>query len=841
MTQRTSVAVTAARREESQTLQHAVIVIGTILSVLPFIIPIVDVNDAPLAPVVWVLVVASTLANVGVMFYHWTSPAHPKFLMLPFRKFVLRVHIFSGTAELLLGIAAFLTGRPELATAMAIIALFFHVPSAFQQTTIVFGSRAIMRPAYLACTALHAFAAIQLLRFPTSVYWLAATFLVFNVYVWVRVYYFTFMLTGILGEAKYSVAVLAAGLTTLPLILGPTTILLIATAVIVHYLLYRWLLLEHTTEAVTDFVRERARDVAVNEEVLALWRTDDASEDDAAASVYFKALDEDHDGFLEARDLRRAFANWNVPESLTKELLARKSLPPRVDLATFRSEVWAIGNVREKARTFAEIEAAKTDQDRAALVFRRIDLDGDGYISRFELELLLIEWGLPASDVDRWLALGDSDGDGRITRTDFYDKFRVVWSFIYYVVVEAHNSGHDTVQRKVFGAADDRKKTKAIRQALNAERLRGVELFTGGSMAFLDDIAQAMAEERHAAGDVLFREGDAGRALYYIESGKVLLTAQGEKLAELEAGTCFGEGALLSDFARSATAQTTEPAVLYAISRDTFRYLLQRHPAMREQMERLDKERKQSGSSQNLAINLLSRVPLLEGVSGLDALGKAAERRTVAPGTVLLKQGAPGDELMVVVMGTVRIVRNGEVITELHDGALLGEGSVLTGEPRSADAIAATRTMLLVLTRDTLMAHPEVMARFSATRAGRERLERRSFVRQGRLRKVAALAAVPEDRLDALADALVSVVKQDGEPLFRQGDAGDRLYIVQRGAVRIERDNMQIASIGAGGCLGEGAVLTDGQRSASAVVEGTTELLALDKAAYRTLVAGTRA
>jgi CRP-like cAMP-binding protein/Ca2+-binding EF-hand superfamily protein len=806
------------------------------LSVVPFILPFVGVADAPLPPVTWVLVVLSTLANVGVMFYHWTAPAHPKFLMLPFRKFVLRVHIFSGTAELLLGIAAMLTRRPELAMLTAITALCFHVPSSFQQTTIVFGSRAIMRPAYLACVAIHAFAALQLLRFPDSMFWLASTFLVFNVYVWVRVYYFTFMLTGILGEAKYSVAVLAAGLTTVPLILGPTTILLIGAAIIVHYVLYRTLVLERTAEAVADFVRERARDVAVNDDVLALWRADDAKHDDEAAALYFKSLDDDGDGVLTPHDLRRALASWHVPESLARELLSSKAIPERVDLATFRSAIWSLGKVREKARQFAEIEQAKTDQDRAALVFRRIDLDGDGFISRFELELLLIEWGLPRSDVERWLALGDTDHDGRLTRADFYEHFRPVWTFIYYVVVEAHSAGHDSVQRKVFGETEDKRRAARVRQALDQQRLRGVELFAGGSDAFFDDVTQGMAEEQHRAGTVLFNEGDPGRAFYYVESGRVRLTAHGEALAELGPGTYFGERALLSDDARSATAEITEDATLFAISRDTFHFLLTRHPAMQEQMRRVDLERQQSGSSQALAVNLLARVPLFDGIPDLDILGRAATRRTVVPGTLLLQQGSPGDELLVIVRGVVRVERDGVALAEVRDGALLGEGAVLSGESRSASAIAVARTTVLVLPRDMLLAHPGVRDRLSVTRADRERAERRRLVRQDRLRRVSALAAVPDAQLDELGDALVPVVARPDETVFAQGEAGECLYIVHRGAVRIERDGTTIATVGAGGCFGELALLSGGPRTASAIADGVTELLALDRTDYDRLI-----
>ena len=630
---------------DPQTIRHTIVVAGTMLAVVPFVLPLVGVPDAPIPGVAWTLVALSTVANVGVMFYHWTKPAHPKFLVVPFRKLVLRIHIVSGTVELLLGLAAIGTGRPEFPVAMALVALFFHVPSALQQTTIVFGSRAVMRPAYLACIALHAFAAIQLLRFPASTFWLLSTFLVFNVYVWVRVYYFSFMLTRLFGDAKYSAAVLAAGLTTIPIILGPSAILVMSAAVMVHYLLYRGLVLEPTAEAVEDFVRERARDVAVNADVLALYRRDEAVDDDLAAEAYFALLDHDGSGWLDADKLRRALADWDVPESVVQDLMTRRALPDRIDRAAFRAHFWSLGRVREKARQYAGIAGARSDQDRAALVFKRVDLDGDGYLSRFELEALLIEWGLPASDVDRWLRIADRDGDGRITRADFYEKLEPVWRFVYYVVVEGRDAGHDSVSRKVIGEEQDARQAREIRAALGTGSLAGVALFSGADATFLDDVASAMAEARHPAGHVLFEEGDQGRTFYLIRDGRVLLTSRGERLVELGAGACFGEGALLSDGARNATATVVDDVVLLTITRDTFRYLLERHPAMHAQLEDLDRDRRLSAESRALAASLLARVPLFEGVADLERFAARAERRSVAAGAVLLREGSVGDEV----------------------------------------------------------------------------------------------------------------------------------------------------------------------------------------------------
>ena len=58
-----------------------------------------------------------------------------------------------------------------------------------------------------------------------------------------------------------------------------------------------------------------------------------------------------------------------------------------------------------------------------------------------------------------------------------------------------------------------------------------------------------------AAGDTLFREGDAGGSLYVISEGEVTVETSGTELARLGPGAFFGEIALVTDLPRSATVR----------------------------------------------------------------------------------------------------------------------------------------------------------------------------------------------------------------------------------------------------------------------------------------------
>jgi len=76
----------------------------------------------------------------------------------------------------------------------------------------------------------------------------------------------------------------------------------------------------------------------------------------------------------------------------------------------------------------------------------------------------------------------------------------------------------------------------------------------------------------------VFREGETGREMYYILSGKVQVeksTGHVKKiLTEMGPGEYFGEMALLADIPRSASALAVEDSIIAVIGEETFHRLL---------------------------------------------------------------------------------------------------------------------------------------------------------------------------------------------------------------------------------------------------------------------------
>jgi MFS family permease len=110
------------------------------------------------------------------------------------------------------------------------------------------------------------------------------------------------------------------------------------------------------------------------------------------------------------------------------------------------------------------------------------------------------------------------------------------------------------------------------------------------------------------------------------------------------------------------------------------------------------------------------------------------------------------------------------------------------------------------------------------------------------LRRIPLFAPVPAPALEAAASALVPVSVAAGSTVIRQGDIGDRFWVVDTGEVVVDQGGVAIARLGPGASFGELALIRDIPRTASVTAIGDVDLLALDRAAFLvTLTASPRA
>ena len=105
--------------------------------------------------------------------------------------------------------------------------------------------------------------------------------------------------------------------------------------------------------------------------------------------------------------------------------------------------------------------------------------------------------------------------------------------------------------------------------------------------------------------------------------------------------------------------------------------------------------------SRRTKIDLLKGIPLFAGCSRaeLEAVARVADELRLPAGRVLMRQGAPGRELIVLVDGEATVERDGATIAVRRSGDFLGELALVTGRPRTATVIATTDLHTLVIDR----------------------------------------------------------------------------------------------------------------------------------------------
>ncbi|MGK7921836.1 MAG: Crp/Fnr family transcriptional regulator [Trichodesmium sp.] len=88
--------------------------------------------------------------------------------------------------------------------------------------------------------------------------------------------------------------------------------------------------------------------------------------------------------------------------------------------------------------------------------------------------------------------------------------------------------------------------------------IRAVPIFRELRDDFLVRLASVMDELSFPANHGIFTEGQEGRSLYIVVSGRVKVHLEDRELARLEEGACFGEMSLFDAEPRSASVTTLD-------------------------------------------------------------------------------------------------------------------------------------------------------------------------------------------------------------------------------------------------------------------------------------------
>jgi CRP/FNR family cyclic AMP-dependent transcriptional regulator len=108
-----------------------------------------------------------------------------------------------------------------------------------------------------------------------------------------------------------------------------------------------------------------------------------------------------------------------------------------------------------------------------------------------------------------------------------------------------------------------------------ADLLARVPLFAGLDPRELETISRTVHERTFNAGDKVAEEGQGGVGFFVIKAGEAKVTVGGDEVRRLGPGDYFGEIALISEGARTATVTAESQLECYGLTPWEFRPLVQ--------------------------------------------------------------------------------------------------------------------------------------------------------------------------------------------------------------------------------------------------------------------------
>lgn len=214
----------------------------------------------------------------------------------------------------------------------------------------------------------------------------------------------------------------------------------------------------------------------------------------------------------------------------------------------------------------------------------------------------------------------------------------------------------------------------------------------------------------------------------------------------------------------------------------------------------------------------------------VDILKQDARLFNIPANQRFIKSGDHDRTLYIILKGEVALYRvhgpqQRTLLTKIGEKSLIGEGSFLLNNPRSADAITLCDSVVLAIP------YTQKLDGFlNSSKA--ESLQHRFWILQA-LQSSAFFNKLPSETIDQLVFAGKLFKTKEQQLLFQQGQSSRSCFILVQGKVRVVKDQKTINILPSGTCFGEISLLiSGGVRTASVYSEVESLLLEIPLEAF---------
>lgn len=374
---------------------------------------------------------------------------------------------------------------------------------------------------------------------------------------------------------------------------------------------------------------------------------------------------------------------------------------------------------------------------------------------------------------------------------------------------------------------------------MNDELMQYAPLFAGLSVEQRKTLGDCFNEGSAAPNEPIFRAGETATALYMIGQGFVRMTSSGgQVLATLGPGSIVGDDALFRGLPHDVTATALSGVQFWTLSDRALRDLVLTEPATGILLGQ------NCGAPitqmQDYLVQRLARTAELQGLppNTLQAVAAQLQGMPIAMGQPLFRAGEAPSGLFLLESGSLEVrTETGEAAQAVRPGAILGALALLTNKPYAQSIVATDDSLVWGLSAENFTAvnsrHPGL--RRSLARTIRARLSRADQAAAvTRLQQMPLFAEVPQPVMQSLAQRMVLQHVPAGDRVYRVGESGDALFLIEQGEIELTAENAmgvieERARISAGGFFGEMSMLTGQVRTEDATATRNTNLWGLAK------------
>jgi cGMP-dependent protein kinase len=338
-------------------------------------------------------------------------------------------------------------------------------------------------------------------------------------------------------------------------------------------------------------------------------------------------------------------------------------------------------------------------------------------------------------------------------------------------------------------------------------------------------LARGLVKQVFAKGEALMTEGEEGEEFFIIVEGKVEVSSKaGGHLAYLGEGDYAGEQALIKSTVRNATLMAVEKTTCLVCNKKTFDRVLatlsfghrdgKRKAILTE--FKYDEEKMESVEEKPIetitwilecvADNLLF---LKLDPDQREAVVQHMRLVSVKTGDALIMQGdEEATTFYVTESGTFDILVDDVKVGTYERGGCFGELALLYDSPRAASIVATTDATVWEVARDVFRYQLQASYKKKAD-------DNVTF-----LKTVSLFKPLLNEELLLVSDALDITTYAAGEIVIKEGDPGEKFYIIKEGVAQWSKSTGESGELLAGTYFGERALRTTDPRAATITAHG---------------------